>query len=175
MGALCSGELVPRGPVSGGVLFSAMPSMCAGRPSYDRTNCQIATDKRLCGLVWCAVRRRIHALTPRLVDRLRLSPRPLSACRADLDCMKGSTMDAMSEAVDVAEVMLFGVSAAYKVRPDRQRAVHLAVCSPPYSFFISHRDRCCWQESGNVSRARLTPSLGHIFSSISCTQDCSTH
>ena len=29
---------------------------------------------------------------------------------ADLDCMKGSTVDAMSEAVDAAEVMLFGVS-----------------------------------------------------------------
>jgi hypothetical protein len=32
----------------------------------------------------------------------------------DLDCMKGSTMDAMSHAVDNAAAMLFGVSLAYK-------------------------------------------------------------
>ncbi len=32
----------------------------------------------------------------------------------DTEMMKGSTMDAMSEAIDNAEVLLFGVSRAYK-------------------------------------------------------------
>ena len=32
----------------------------------------------------------------------------------DLTNMKGSTMDAMSEAIDSADVMLYGVSLAYK-------------------------------------------------------------
>jgi hypothetical protein len=34
----------------------------------------------------------------------------------DIDCMKGSTMDAMAQAVDDAECVLYAVSLAYKVR-----------------------------------------------------------
>ena len=34
----------------------------------------------------------------------------------DLDCMKGSVIDAMSEAVEGAEVMLYGVCEQYRLR-----------------------------------------------------------
>ena len=39
---------------------------------------------------------------------------PLTLFRADLDNMKGSTVDAMSAAIDNAAVMVFCISLAYK-------------------------------------------------------------
>ena len=44
--------------------------------------------------------------------------------RFDIDQMKGSTMDAMSKAVDEADVMLYGVSLGYKESGNCESTVH---------------------------------------------------
>jgi hypothetical protein len=52
-------------------------------------------------------------------------------CWLDVDCMKGSTMDAMSEAVDNAEVLLYGVSLACEFRTSKLRVQQLFVSLLP--------------------------------------------
>ena len=67
----------------------------------------------LCPLSWCGWRGSPH--------RPHSSDSCASACASDLDNMKGSTVDAMSAAIDNAEVMLSCVSLAYKESASKQR------------------------------------------------------
>ena len=62
---------------------------------------------------------------------------------SDLDNMKGSTVDAMSAAVDGAEVMLFCVSQAYKESASKLHAAAVAV-------IVSTAHSLCYRGSQTV-------------------------
>ena len=99
-------ELEPEGHVFVSYQWARPP---APRPSLllalAALNITLAND-RFC-LCYCGPRQNVQTTIERIVRSLQKRG---FAVWFDMDCMQGSTMDAMSEAVDGAEVMLFAVS-----------------------------------------------------------------
>ena len=100
-----------------------------------------------------AHRSRLLTLMHRAVD---LSPQPLTlACArvSDLDNMKGSTVDSMSDAIDNAEAMLSCISLAYKESASEQTSAAVL-----RSFAVSRAHASC---SHSVVPGAQTVGLRH--------------
>ena len=99
---------------------------CRVRPVPNRTGKRASLNSRAWPDQWDAqktIKRVVASLQTRgyvvwfgarLYSQVILVPLIMTAVVADLERMKGSVVDAMSDAIDNAEVMLYAVSEAYK-------------------------------------------------------------